>query len=386
MSINFSRLWVDPTKAGQVFSDDTYYQILYVEHFPNPSQNKYKKITTSVLAKTRKYESNNDQTSNNTQIQSVNLPKPSNNTHPQSFNLFKLDEETVKNLENYPRGDKDPKDELSSYLPSSGVVFPKELIDSFKDQQIDQETKQIDQQIQLGNFYVPMRTLLHSRKLSQLIAKTWWSYLKVKDTDLWDKFTNGEWDDIDSNILDGLIAREIFLYGGADSPDNPDPDDLSIYSPLKPKVYPSKNARFLILPSSRAWQGISLSLLLAGQAYYKREGKYHQISQPILSTGEITTQYSLEVDWNRFNGDIKEIVISHEKPWVAYQVVIPYPPIPPHADPEEIRQWAYAKEEYSEEDPKEEQNFPFYQKDAGNYLIDVDYFRPPYPYIPLTCS
>jgi hypothetical protein len=341
------------------FKDNTYYQILYVE----PSQEKNERITTSILAKTRVNESNNGQTSNN--------------THPQSFNQFKLDEETINNLKIYLIGEKEPQDRLSSYLPSPGVIFPQRLIDSLSKEH---------QQTELGNFYVPMRTLLHSRKLSQLIAKTWWSYLEAKNTDLLDKFEKGKWDAIDSKILDGLIAREIFLYGGADSPDNPDPEDPSVYSPLKPKERPPEQARFLILPSSRAWQGISLSLLLAGQAYYKRGDKYHQISQPILSTGEITIQYSLEVDWNRFNGDIKEIIISQEKPWIAYQVAIPYPTIPADADKKEIRDWAYAKEEYSEEDPEEERNFSFYKKEGDEYLIDVDYFRPPYPYIPLTCT
>ena len=227
----------------------------------------------------------------------------------------------------------------------------------------NEQTESGNFQTDLGNFYVPMRTLLHSRKLSQLIAKTWWSYLEAKktDSDLWNKFTAGEWDVIDSAILDGLIAREIFLFAGGDAPDNPDPDDPSVYSPLKPKgaiftprlqstdlrsmpeEETTEKTRFLILPNSRPWKGISLSLLLAGQAYYKKGDRYHQIAQPIFSTGEITIQYSLEVDWNRFNGDIKEIIISQDKPWVAYDVVIPYPPIPREVDPGEIKKWADAK-------------------------------------------
>ncbi|MEH2003260.1 MAG: hypothetical protein V7L00_31825 [Nostoc sp.] len=351
---------LDSMPPEQAFFNNTYYQILYVE----PSQKKNQRITTSILAKTKGKDSNNGQTSNN-------------NTHPQSFDQFILDEKTINNLKIYPIREKEQENQLSSYLPSPGVIFPKGFVDSLSNK---------DLQNKLGNFYVPMRTLLHSRKLSQLIAKTWWSYLEAKNTDLWNKFINSEWDDINSDILDGLIAREIFLYGGANPPDNPDPEDPKIYSHLNPNETTSEQVRFLILPSSRAWQGISLSLLLAGQAYYKKGDKYHQISQPIFSTGEITIQYSLEVDWNRFDGDIKEIIISPERPWIAYQVAIPYPPIPADADPEKIRKWAYAKEEYLEEDPEEEPNFPFYKKQGNEYLIDVEYFRPPYPYIPLTCS
>ena len=367
----------DPMPAPQAFLNNTYYQILFVE----PSQEKNERITTSILAKTRGTDLKNGQISEKEQKQAE---------HPKSFDEFLLDEETIKNLKDYPRRDQESENKLSSYLPSPGVVFPQGFIDSLSKE---------NQQTKLGNFYSPMRFLLLNRKLSQLIAKSWYSYLEAKNTDLevkntdlevkktdWVKFEDGEWDAIDSDILDGLIAREIFLYGGGDAPDNPDPDDPSIYSPLKPKERPPEQARFMILPSSRAWQGISLSLLLAGQAYYKRGDKYHQISQPILSTGEITFQYSLEVDWNRFHGDIKEIIISQEKPWVGYQVAIPYPSIPADAEKEKIKNWAYAKEEYSKEDPEEERNFPFYKKEGDEYLIDVDYFRPPYPYIPLSSS
>ena len=351
----------DPFKPEQPFEDNTYYQILYVE----PSQEKDEIITTSILVKTRANESNNGQTSDN--------------IHSGSFNQFELDEETIKKLEKYLRREQDPNNQLSSYLPSPGVVFPENFIKSLSKSEIEQT--------ELGNFYVPMRYLLHSRKISQLIAKTWWSYLEAKKTDSWDQFIAGEWDEINSDVLDGLIAREIFLYAVFDSPDNPnDPDNPLIYSSLKPTDTPPEQVRFLILPSSRAWQGISLSLLLAGQAYYKIGDKYHQISQPILSTGEITIQYSLEVDWNRFHADIKEIIISNEKPWVAYHVIMPYPPIPSDTEQENIRKWAYAKEEYSEEDPEEERHFPFYKKQDDEYLIDVDYFRPPYPYIPLTST
>ncbi|NET56221.1 MAG: hypothetical protein F6K47_08590 [Symploca sp. SIO2E6] len=319
------------------------------------------------------------------------LPQPGNQNdehnhiETQYFSSFQLDDKTVNNLEDYPKYG-NPK-YLSSYLPSPGVVFSNQFINSFNEEPLttqDNSTPQLsDYTTQLGNYYTPIRFLLHSRKLSQLIAKTWWAYLEAKkcDTLLWSKFISGNWGDIPYKVLDGLIAREILLYGGADSPDNI--CDEQVYLPLKPYDEPDQEkTRFLILPSSKAWQGISLSLLLAGQAYYKRGSEYHQINPSILSTGEITMQYTLEVDWNRFNGDVKELIISNEKPWVGYHVIMPYPPIPADAEPGNMQRWADAKE-----DPDEEDNFPFYKKDTnGNYLIDVDYFRPPYPYIPLTCT
>ncbi|MEH2046028.1 hypothetical protein [Nostoc sp.] len=345
----------DPIRSKQVFFDNTYYQILFVE------PNKDKRVTTSILAKTRGNVSEEPQTQEN---------------HPESFNQFVLDEQTVKKLKGYRSQENEPEDRLSSYLPSPGITFQKEFINSW--------LKEKNNQTQLGNFYIPMRTLLHARKLSQLIAKTWWAYLTAKKLDLvtekpivWDNFTAGNWDKIEPDILDGLIAREIFLFGGGDPPDIIENEE--VYFPLKSQEEPSKQPRVMILPNSKCWQGVSLSLLLAGQAYYKIRGKYHQIAQPIFSTGEIVLNYSLEVDWNKFTGDIKEIIISNEKPWVAYHAIIPYPPIPYGVDEGNVEKWANAEDDGGE--------FPFYSKNKkGEYLIDVEYFRSPYNYIPFTCS
>lgn len=348
----------EPLKPKQWYQSDTYYQILYLEPSGQEKKRDPQNITTNILARQR----------------GTGTTK---NAKPDSFDDFELDRETIEKLKDYPRQGDDNK--LSSYLPSPGVVFPKGFINSLSKK--NEQTELDNFQTELGNFYNTMRILLHSRKLSQLIAKTWWSYLQAtkKDPTLWDKFTAGEWDDIDSDILDGLIAREIFLFAGGDPPDNPDdPKNPHIYIPLKGTKPTTERARFLIFPSSKSWQGISLSLLLAGQAYYKIGDKYHQISQSILSTGEIVFQYSLEVDWTKFSGDIKELLLSHEKPFVAYQVVIPYPPIPSDIDQNNVEKWAYAKEEGGD--------FPFYKKKNNDYLMDVEYFSSPYPYIPLSCT
>ncbi len=358
----------DPLLPQQWYKEDTYYQILLIE----PSEEKVQNIKKTILVKKRG---------------SGKKEKP----EQKSFDDFELDDCTINNLRSYPRnGD---EDKLSAYLPSPGVV----LIDGFMDQVFSKEEKYgKHEQIELGNFYATFRTLLHSRKISQLISKSWWCYLHAKETysdpetrksTLWDKFTNGEWNKIDTYTLDGLITREIFLYAGAHPPNYIKSED--VYLPLKPKEKTKQEkeeeedkTRFVILPTSRAWQGISLSLLLSGQAYREIKGKYHQISQPILSTGEITSKYSLEVDWTRFDGDIKDLIISQEKPWIAYQVVLPYPSIPSEVVDQQgnLRKWADAEDDG--------ESFPFYRKskDDQKYLMDVDYFNSPYPYIPLTCT
>lgn len=338
----------DPLKRGQWYQSDTYYQLLCVEpSTKNEKSRKGRNIKTSILAQKRGSGS-------------------ADNSKPDSFDEFELDRETIEKLKDYPKKGDDNK--LSSYLPFPGVVFPKDFINANSNQ------------TELGNFYPSIRIILQSRKLSQLIARTWWTYLEAKKTDLWDKFTLGKWDDIPTQILDGLIAREIFLVAGGSPPDNPDPEDPSIYEPLKSQGITDERARFLILPTSKAWQGITLSLLSSGQAFYKKGEKYHQIAESVLSTGEIVFNYSLESDWSIFQGQFKELVISQESPWMVYQVTMPYPPIPSseQLDPDNIKKWAEAEEE--------EGDFPFYKKNNGDYVIDVDYFRSPYPYIPLSTS
>ncbi|MBW4506207.1 MAG: hypothetical protein KME64_06820 [Scytonematopsis contorta HA4267-MV1] len=345
----------DPLFPGQWYQSDTYYQMLEVK--PSSKERKNRKggnISTRVLARKRG-------------------TGDTGKSEPDSFDDFELDLDTVKKLKDYPR--KGDSNKLSSYLPLPGVVFPEGFIKTLSNANSNQT--------ELGNFYPSIRVILQSRKLSQLIARTWWTYLEAKKTDLWDKFTAGEWDDIPSQILDGLIAREIFLVAGGSPPDNPNPEDPSIYNPLKSQEDATgTRARFLILPTSKAWQGIALSLLSSGQAYYlnKKENKYHQVAESVLSTGEIVFNYSLESDWSIFQGQFKELIISQESPWMVYQVVMPYPPIPSseQLDAIDIKKWAEAEEDGGD--------FPFYKKQDVTYLIDVDYFRSPYPYIPLSTS
>ena len=344
----------DPLNPKQWYQRDTYYQILEVE----PHSGKERNITTSIIVKKRG-------TGNNEE------------TELDSFDDYKLDTETKEKLQNYYK--KNDSERLSSYLPFEGVIFPEGFMKNIF------ATPGNSGQTELGNFYQSMRLLLQSRKLSQLIAKTWWTYLKAKENGAWEKFAAGDWKDIDLEILDGLIAREIFLLAGGSPPNNPDPKDPSIYYPLKSKFVAEQEARFLILPSSKAWQGITLSLLSSGQAFYlnpnpKEHNKYHQIAESVLSTGEIVFNYCLESDWSIFQGTFKELTISHETPWVECQAVMPYPPIPSREqlDPDDMRKWAQAKDEDKE--------LGFYKKQGKNYVLDVNYCKPPYPYIPLSTS
>jgi hypothetical protein len=348
-----------PFVPSQWYADNTLYQILVVDYDKNVDLKDPRKIlNTKLITKTRS-----------------------------EFNGYKLDLQTQKYLEGYPKAKptsnnsgntEDISSALSSYLPSPGVVFKKDFIKALS---LVDSNQKIDE-FSLNNFYDPMRTLLHTRKISQLIAKTWDAYLGATE-DIKRNFREGQWTEIDSDVLDGLIAREIFLFSNQSDVDTLDPDNLNNYYPLKAGGKPQEQAKFLISPASRGWQGISLNLLMAGQVYRKTttENKeyYHQISQPILSTGEIVTKYNLEVSWEKFDGDIKELKLSLDKLSSTYQVTIPYPPIPSETNlsREEIKKWANASDE--------DGDFPFYVKENGEYLLDVGYHSPPYPYIPLSC-
>lgn len=334
---------------------------------------------------------------------------------------YPLDEKTKENLKKiYSEAIVPDLCSIGSLLPSSGVVFRKGFVDALLGRDKSKYTFDYNSIIELNNFYDPYKTLLHTRKISQLIAKTWHCRLEAdkKTTDdtekttkihekttgtgetYWEKFARGSWDGIPSEILDGLIARDLFLYGNSSEPTmDPDPEKgikemeeyLKIYYPLTSKPEPrKKDARFLILPSSKNWQSITLSLLLAGQAYYRVDEKgaykkdgisYHQVSQSILSTGEIVTKYALDVAYSNFKGDIKELDLAENKASAAYLAILPYPPIPSEIDlpREDIKTWAYADDA--------EPPFPFYSRsEDGEYLIGTNYHTSPYAYIPLSCS
>lgn len=360
-----------PFKGKQWYDANTLYQILLVE--PNPEcRDPNKILKKTLITQERQY-----------------------------FNTYQLSQKTQDNLKEYPTAKQEGEEiyefAISSYLPSPGVVFKKGFTDElFKEQEGSTEAKD-KRTININNFSEPMRTLLITRKISQLIAKTWDAYLEANleaqpagELKTFEKFRQGSWQEIDSKILDGLIAREIFLSGDKSEPDSLEPKNLAPYYPLTSKPEPVPQAKFIILPNNTAWQGIELSLLMAGQVYRKVPNNgttyYHQISQPILSTGEIVTKYSLSVNFESFDGVIKELKLDRNKPSASFHGEVPYPPIPSkiNLSHEDIKKWAYAEDLGGD--------IPFYikykdeDKNEDAFLIDVAYVAPPYPYLPMSCA
>ncbi|MCJ8279735.1 MAG: hypothetical protein MJK14_07360 [Rivularia sp. ALOHA_DT_140] len=132
----------------QCYKQDTYYQILEINPPKEEEKRKRKHITTSIVAKQRGTGENYS-------------------TENSSFDNYKINSKTKEKLKSYYPHTTGDQDILSSYLPSPGVVFPDGLMKSF----INNVTNQTDR----NNFHDSLRNILISRKLSQLIAKTWWA-------------------------------------------------------------------------------------------------------------------------------------------------------------------------------------------------------------------
>ena len=378
-------------------SDDIYFQVLFIESPPElPTDHSGDQVTYRLCTKQKK-----------------------------SF-----DESVI------PKYPKSPGNTMiRDLLPSEGVEFPDELCKELS-----------GNFVRIANFYNTARCLLQTRKISQLIARSWWAhriytgYLNSgkenpKFDGQWTKFLEGMdsylkahpdivnrlIDDSTANepneakveetaldILDGLIARDIFLTANASAIGIDqfmiDEGDLPIYNAAylypqtdgtseRPKAPANTNDRMLILPNSRCWNGIRLALLLAGQAFrkeYKGDGNgnyvcqdscYHQICQSIMSTSEIVSHYLIEASMESFHGQIEEIPMGLYSDLPYLKTKIPYPPIPGEEQIriEELEEWFLAEDE----DPE----CPFFIKNPdGKYTTGIQNPTPPYPYIPISTS
>lgn len=106
----------------------------------------------------------------------------------------------------------------------------------------------------------------------------------------------------------------------------------------------------------------------------------------------MVNRYAMEVDWNRFPGDIQELQVNPNQTDALYKAIIPYPPIPSERTltMENIKNWADAKDDELD-DPESDRVLPFYDKrktDSGEeiYELNVKYVSPPFPYLPLSTT
>lgn len=218
--------------------------------------------------------------------------------------------------------------------------------------------------------YSTVRFLLQTRKVSQVIAKTWLSSNKFEEDEEWQKDN-------------ARYTRELLLSGNAL------PDDSKDFTGGNDKTH------YIIKPSMPNYTGIRLSLLLAGQAYrwveagaYRNNPKgYLPICDSILSTYESVYEYSWQVSWDTFYAsriDIPHTGLKPKPPY--YEVTLAYPPKPDVSEKtplteEKIRAWGFAKED--------KKGLPFYpaKDDEGNYVSrELQYTMPPYPYLPMSCG
>ncbi|HLO83460.1 MAG TPA: hypothetical protein VK203_00420 [Nostocaceae cyanobacterium] len=337
------------------------------------------------------------------QILVVTPPEP-NTKKVGQYIQTKIVAKKKKEFDTYFTGKSNPdgfEETVGSHLPSPGVTLERGFLEAMFSSKSKPETSGVTNinEVDANNFYASSRSLLQSRKLSQLIAHTWSCYITAKkskeskESEVWKLFQDGNWHTIDSHILNGLIAREIFFIAQSVYPSELEPENLNVYYPLKGRTTiiekdGKEETRFLILPNSTAWERIALSLLLAGQAYLQiGEGKkpptdctYQRISEPIFSTGEIIHRYGLDVAWNEYIGKITETQFGPVDISTNYHVVIPYPPVPDenNLSLEEIKTWAKASDKGG--------LLPFYRMTKDNKYNGIEYVSPPYPYIPLSTT
>ncbi|WP_016951291.1 hypothetical protein [Anabaena sp. PCC 7108] len=329
-------------------------------------------------------------------------PRPGK-TEPKHINVEIVTKKKAEfsQIESYPSKEENSNEltAIGDYLPSNGLVFTEGFIKKIFS---DQEQINLQEISKVNDFYSTTRSLYITRKISQLLAKSWYAYLTATATRTWDNFICDNWQSIDPEILDGLIIREILLFDNQYSPDS-----YEFEKDLLNKYY--EHAKTLILPASKAWQGICLSLLLGGQVYYEMDADdksiyqdapniknqlkyYRRVSQPILSTFEMVNRYAMEVNWNTFQGDIQELQINPNQTDALYKAIIPYPPIPSERNlsMEDIKKWADAKDDELD-NPLYDSVLPFYDKRKTNsgeeiYELNVKYVSPPFPYLPLSTS
>lgn len=253
----------------------------------------------------------------------------------------------------------------SSYLPAKGV-------------QIDQDFLQ-----QGSGDYSTLRFLLQSRKLSQIMTKTW---LEPKEQDVSTK--------IIKKIFDSYnIIPETYWLEGENKLESI--EDIQLQRKLLDIQEKTGNGNLkkdlsalLIRPTHIGYNSISLVLLLSGNAYYKdKQGEYIRIyDDSILSTYETIWEYALDLSWDTFYAyrvDLSQASLQQKPPFTKVTLGYPARPDQFSLKQDNIKTWVNATEYYSSDN-----KYSFYPKkdsdDWKNQKLNV--VAAPYPYMPLTTT
>lgn len=255
---------------------------------------------------------------------------------------------------------KDKKVTIGESLPTSGAKVDPEFLEKISPEALRESQKST------------IRFFLQTRKVSQLVAKTWLSQKELEKLGKWEKI---KIDCIRSLILSCNLRPEEF-----------DPEQFEFGNTENQDRY-----SYLIKPSMRNFNGIRLSLLLAGQAYIRvKEGDnvlgYLLVSDSVMSTYETVNEYSWQVSWDTFYAsrvDLAQPGLNRTPPY--FDVTLAYPPRPDgnQVTDANLEKWGYAKEkeeDYADGDTK----LYFYPEDEKS--VDLGYVVPPYPYIPMSCA
>ncbi|NES70448.1 MAG: hypothetical protein F6K24_37150 [Okeania sp. SIO2D1] len=245
------------------------------------------------------------------------------------------------------------------------------------------------------NQYFTIRRLLQSRKLSQLISKTWQTEEDIQK--FWQDKTILDGEDksvqavarnaiiFNENLQNNIITK-LFLSANR----LPDHQEWQNYHELS-----TFEQQTVITPYQENWRSICLNLLFCGQAYSLVDGSYRRVLNPILSTYEASCLYSFEVVWDKFLGTIEEIQkAGQDKPNPPYyRVSLPYPPRPNIEKEGEEKEGLLPTEEMitkwvnAEDLSPDDEKLPFANEKWNPQTgIEIKYVTPPYPYLPMSCA
>ena len=294
---------------------------------------------------------------------------------------------------------------FNNYLPSPGVLVKKGFLTGRDD-------------LSRAEFST-VRFLLQSRKLSQIMTKTW-----LDDSDYFSSCINVDKEDPKKIMEEKRIKYinkifQLFDYkpqelsllveGNKGIEKETLTRDRVLIKLLSPDTAvlesnrDNNNLNFSYDLQKDYTKALILELFLSGQAYIVDDTNLtlQRLNEPIFSTYELIWEYELDLSWDTYYAKREDIArpgYRQIKPQALTRVILGLPAKPNDQSLkcEEIIKWVYAKEEHEEKNafsvpgaPKGgETEFPFYPEEGSSNWKNkqVKNVFPPYPYMILSCS
>lgn len=352
------------------------------------------------------------------QILEVNKELIENNSEEKGINIvvgtlnnirqyYQQEEYNILDVNGQCVEDEDKDKFFNDYLPSPGVKVKTSFLG--EDQNTDLKYAE----------FSTVRFLLQSRKLSQIMTKTW-----LDDSDYFSSCINVDKEDPKKIMEEKRIKYinkifQLFNYkpqelsllveGNKGIEKETLTRDRVLIKLLSPDTAvlesnrDNNNLNFSYDLQKDYTKALILELFLSGQAYIVDDTNLtlQRLNEPIFSTYELIWEYELDLSWDTYYAKREDIArpgYRQIKPQALSRVILGLPAKPNDQSLkcEEIIKWVYAKEEHEEKNafsvpgaPKGgETEFPFYPEEGSEEWKNkqVKNVFPPYPYIILSCT